>query len=268
MQEIIIDEEFRGLLPALDDDTFQLLEKNVIEHGCREPLVLWNGILIDGYNRYKICIEHDIPFKTIDMKFDSREEVLIWIITNQVSRRNLTPMQLRYFRGLHYGADKKVHGTNRYTDQGKSAQNEHSKGSTANRLSEQYRVSNYTIRRDEKLAEAITSIGESSAEARRKILSGEVSINMAKLEALASASDEEIAAVAAEIEEGTYMRRVPRTPISDSVLPEIRELNTAIKNFSSNFNVMFQQLNNGNTVELKPVLRSFIDRLEELYGNI
>jgi hypothetical protein len=45
--------------------------------GCRDPLVLWNGILIDGYNRYKICTENNIPFKTIDKEFASREEVLI-----------------------------------------------------------------------------------------------------------------------------------------------------------------------------------------------
>ena len=48
MQEIIIDEEFRFLLPALDEETFRLLEENILEHGCLVPLVLWNGILIDA----------------------------------------------------------------------------------------------------------------------------------------------------------------------------------------------------------------------------
>ena len=40
MQEIIID---RFLLPALDEETFRLLEENILEHGCRVPLVLWNN---------------------------------------------------------------------------------------------------------------------------------------------------------------------------------------------------------------------------------
>ena len=48
MQEIIIDEEFRFLLPVLDEETFRLLEENILEHGCRVPLVLWNNILIDA----------------------------------------------------------------------------------------------------------------------------------------------------------------------------------------------------------------------------
>jgi len=56
MQKIIIDEEFRMLLPKLDGLTFESLEKNILEHGVRDPLVVWNDILIDGYNRYTIFV--------------------------------------------------------------------------------------------------------------------------------------------------------------------------------------------------------------------
>ena len=51
MAEIIIDEEFNSLLPALDEQTYAMLEENLLENGCMNPLVLWNGILIDGHNR-------------------------------------------------------------------------------------------------------------------------------------------------------------------------------------------------------------------------
>jgi len=108
MRNIVIDEEFRSLLPALDKETYALLEANIIENGCRDALVLWNGtILIDGYNRYAICTAHDIPFKTVNREFNSRDEVLIWIISNQVSRRNLTQMQLSHYRDLHYRKEVK-----------------------------------------------------------------------------------------------------------------------------------------------------------------
>ena len=117
-KKIIIDEEFKALLPALDKKTFEQLEVNIIENGCRDSLVLWNGILIDGHNRYAICEKHGIEYKTIDMEFDSREEVIIWIIQTQVSRRNLTPMQLSCYRGLHYKSEKQIitnkSGKNRY----------------------------------------------------------------------------------------------------------------------------------------------------------
>jgi len=125
MHNIIIDDEFKILLPRLDDETYRLLEENILEYGCRVPLILWNGILIDGYNRLQICTEHNIPFNTTDMEFDSREDALIWIIENQISRRNLTPIQLSHFRGLHYLADKKTQGTsNQFIPKSEKAQNE------------------------------------------------------------------------------------------------------------------------------------------------
>ena len=82
MQNIIIDEEFRIYLPTLDKVTYEGLEKMLLEQGVRDPLVLWNEILIDGYNRFKICTEHNIPFTTVSMEFDSREDVLDWIVEN------------------------------------------------------------------------------------------------------------------------------------------------------------------------------------------
>ena len=279
MEEIIIDEEFRILLPTLDAETFRLLEENILQHGCRDPLVLWNGILIDGYNRYKICSHHNVPFTTVTMEFDSREEVLIWIISNQVSRRNLTPMQLSHFRGLHYQAEKKIQGkNNQFAQESEKGQNvlfhSHS-GSTSNRLGKQYRVTGRTIRRDAKLAKALSSIGEVSSEAKRKILSGEVHISKNRLEELSSADPNEIEATAIQIEEGIFQGRTPRRPPSNedelsdhSILPEIKQLNIIISNFARNFNDMYSELNNGDSVKLKVVLRSYIDQLEDLYRNM
>lgn len=59
--------------------------------GCKHPLILWNGILIDGHNRYKICTEHNIPFETEDMEFASRDDAREWVIINQIGRRNIAP---------------------------------------------------------------------------------------------------------------------------------------------------------------------------------
>ena len=86
MQKIITDLEFQRLSPILDKDAYAMLEKSLLELGCRDALVTWNGILIDGYDQYRICMEHDIPFCTVSMDFASRDEVIIWIIKNQVGR--------------------------------------------------------------------------------------------------------------------------------------------------------------------------------------
>ena len=88
--DLIIDNEFQELIPPLSIEEYNLLEESIIKEGCRDPLVLWNEILIDGYNRYAICTKHNITFNVIERPFNSRNDVSIWVIQNQFGRRNLT----------------------------------------------------------------------------------------------------------------------------------------------------------------------------------
>ena len=88
--DIEIDPEFKGLIPPLSSDEYALLEANIIERGCRDALVLWGSILIDGHNRFEICQKHRISFEVRQEEFASRDDVLLWIIENQLGRRNLT----------------------------------------------------------------------------------------------------------------------------------------------------------------------------------
>ena len=296
--KIIIDERFKFLLPPLDEKTYRDLEANILEYGCLVPLTLWKGILIDGYNRYMICTEHNIPFSTTDMEFDSREETEIWIIKNQTSRRNLTPIQLSYFRGIHYNADKKLRGgidrfsNDDFSEQSaanalnipKSQNGTLGDGSTSKSLAQKYKVSRNTIIRDSKLANGLSKIGEIAPEIKGKILSGEVRIGKSRLEALADASESEVKTVVSEIENGTFVSRSPRNPGNtgaginfdsitpgtgiNAILPEIKQLNKIISDFANNFNSVLHQLNSGDSAPLKEVLRSYIDELEELYQNL
>lgn len=86
---LTIDNEFRALIPALTAEEYAGLEKSILAEGCRDALVVWNGTLIDGHNRYEICQRHNIGFQTVQKDFDSREAAHDWIIDNQCSRRNL-----------------------------------------------------------------------------------------------------------------------------------------------------------------------------------
>lgn len=88
-----IDSEFKNLIPSLTPEEYAQLEENLIKDGCRDALILWDGILVDGHNRYEICTRNKIQFKTIEKSFDSREDVVEWIIRNQFGRRNITTAQ-------------------------------------------------------------------------------------------------------------------------------------------------------------------------------
>lgn len=88
-----IDPEFKNLIPPLTAEEYAGLEESIIAEGCRDALILWDGILIDGHNRYEICTRHNIPFETTEMFFPSRDDVKLWMMKNQLSRRNLNDMQ-------------------------------------------------------------------------------------------------------------------------------------------------------------------------------
>ena len=85
-----IDDGFRSLIPPLTDDEYRRLEASIIAEGVRDPIITWNGTIIDGHNRYRICQEHGIAFKTAERVFGSRDAAKIWIIENQFARRNLS----------------------------------------------------------------------------------------------------------------------------------------------------------------------------------
>jgi len=93
MKELKIDQEFKSLIPPLTDDEYKRLEENIKVDGCRDSLVTWNGIIVDGHNRYRICKENNIEFKAEEIKFKNREEVIIWMLQNQLGRRNLNDFQ-------------------------------------------------------------------------------------------------------------------------------------------------------------------------------
>ena len=86
---ITIDKEFKSLIPPLTADEYAGLEESILSEGCRDALVVWNGLLVDGHNRYEICTKHNTPYRTVERDFADRDEAIEWIIKNQFGRRNL-----------------------------------------------------------------------------------------------------------------------------------------------------------------------------------
>ena len=85
-----IDPEFKDLIRPLRRKEYLQLEENILDEGCRDPIIIWNDYIIDGHNRYSICTKYSIPFNTVSKDFSSREEVIVWICKNQLGRRNIT----------------------------------------------------------------------------------------------------------------------------------------------------------------------------------
>ena len=88
-----VDPEFQGLIPPLTEQERAQLEANLLRDGCRDPLVTWRGLLLDGHNRLAICKEHGLKFSTAEIAVKTRDEAKAWVICNQFGRRNLSNYQ-------------------------------------------------------------------------------------------------------------------------------------------------------------------------------
>ena len=91
--KFIIDPEFRTSIPPLSEDEKEQLEAMILADGVViNPLIVWNGILVDGHNRYQIIQKHpEIKFTVFEKDFPDRFAALAYMYKNQLGRRNLTP---------------------------------------------------------------------------------------------------------------------------------------------------------------------------------
>lgn len=94
MTSIQINEELRTYIEPLTSDELEALERSLLAEGCRDALVLWGDVLVDGHNRYAICTKHGIPFKTVqNPRFKSMDDVRLWMIENHLGRRSVSDFQ-------------------------------------------------------------------------------------------------------------------------------------------------------------------------------
>ncbi|KAF1041495.1 MAG: hypothetical protein GAK35_03265 [Herbaspirillum frisingense] len=91
---IVINEELQKYIDPLTPNEYASLERSLLAEGCRDALVLWGDVLVDGHNRYEICSKYELPFKTVQNdSFKSLDDVLLWMIDNQLGRRSVSDFQ-------------------------------------------------------------------------------------------------------------------------------------------------------------------------------
>jgi hypothetical protein len=91
---ITINEDLRAYIDPLTEDEYTALERSLLAEGCRDALVLWGDLLVDGHNRYGICQKHSIPFNTVQNEtFRSMDDVHLWMIDNHLGRRSVSDFQ-------------------------------------------------------------------------------------------------------------------------------------------------------------------------------
>lgn len=171
---IKIKEEFKSLIPALTKEEFKQLEQNCLDEGIREKILVWNGFIIDGHNRYEISLKWDLEIQTETKHFKDEEAVKEWMILNQFGRRNLS----NYQRSVLALQLEEVFSKKAKENQGARTDilqisAESKPIDTRKELSKVASVSHDTIAKVKKIQEKATE------EVKAKLSTGEVSINSA-----------------------------------------------------------------------------------------
>lgn len=155
VENIKVDDELKKLLPPLSADELSGLEEDIKKHGVLDPIILWNGFIADGHNRYEICQKLGIEFVDIkELHKDSKAEVMEWIIDHQFARRNLTKSQIVLSREKvrkkyeEEGEERKREGKNQYslTENLPQGSNKKRNPTTAEKIAEKIGVSDKTYR--------------------------------------------------------------------------------------------------------------------------
>ena len=180
--DLIIDPEFRDLIPPLNEEELKLLEASIVADGCESPLIVWNGVIVDGHNRYAICRKHAIPFAIQEKNFSSRDDAMLWMLRNQLGRRNLNNYQrvelvLKFEPLVKSAAEQRMMAGKAANPVPTLAQGQ-TKGRTRDHLSEAAGVSHGTFAKAQKLVQS------ADEETKRELRAGKVTVNRAYTELL------------------------------------------------------------------------------------
>lgn len=201
---LIIDSELERLIPQLSHDELELLEKSILEEGCLEPLYVWNGTILDGHHRYRICNKHHIPFKSINLSLVSKDEAIVWICIHQTGRRNISDETRHYLIGKRYEAEKRMgiknpSGKNQYSKKNEDAPTieEHPQPPvkaryTSTKLGKIYGLGHHTIEKYGRYAKDLDAIDRAAPELSSKILSGDIFISMDTISDIANLTEKQI----------------------------------------------------------------------------
>lgn len=203
--ELKIDNDFKDLIRPLFSEEYKQLEENLLADGCRDPIIVWNGTIIDGHNRYEICSRLNIPFSVVEKQFENKEDVIIWICNNQLGRRNISEETRKYLIGKQYEAKKingykrNLRGNNQYmkvdiTEPRSSTPKkmEGPKFRTADVVGEEHHISKNTVQKYSTFTRALDTIKTFDPIFVSKVLSGEIKISHDNLIELSHMSPSEM----------------------------------------------------------------------------
>ena len=217
---LTIDPEFEGKIPPLREEELKQLEENILTDGVViNPLIVWDGVIVDGHNRYRILQKHpEIQFTTYEKEFPDRYAAIAWICKNQLGRRNLTLQQYKYLMGQQYEAEKCIsyNRGNQHTLVHKSGTGQNvqcQKGEwTAKRIARENNTTERSVRRAGQFAKGVDAAEKVAPGIKQEILSGSIKPTEKAVVAIAKAPPEERPALVQQLRQAKETEKQEEKP--------------------------------------------------------
>ena len=213
---LTIDPEFQGTIPPLQEEELKQLEENILTDGVViNPLIVWNGVIVDGHNRYRILQKHpEIQFTTYEKEFSDRYAAIAWICKNQLGRRNLTPQQFKYLVGQRYEAEKQSHGGDRKSSRKSTDKicpliSSHQTRAT---IAREANVSEGFVQNAASYAKGVDAAEEAVPGIKQEILSGSIKPTEKAVAAIAKAPPEERPALVQQLRQAKETEKSEEKP--------------------------------------------------------
>ena len=226
LYRLSIDSSFSTLIHPLSKDELLRLEENLLRDGCIDPIVVWNGTIVDGHHRYALCSKHEIPFEIKRMYFSCKQEAIAWICANQLGRRNISAETRRYLIGKQYEAEK-VTGVLRNkwgNNQHRKMDGEHLNGQatamqpsltrhvTAQRIADENNISVATVARYGSYSRAIDQLERKAPDLVHSILAGEQKLTQGQIVELSTMKPSQIKKATERAGAGNPQASAPKRP--------------------------------------------------------
>lgn len=244
LYELKIDIRFKTLIRPLQKAEYLQLEENIMSEGCRDPIITWNGYIVDGHNRYEICHRHNIPFYVIEKDFSCREAAIAWVCANQLGRRNITDETRKFLIGKQFEAEKLV--SKRTVEQVTSMEMSSTSirgpkrkphNFTSEKIAHDNHISHGTVEKYAIYSRAIDTIAKKCPSIVKNILSGRYKVSHNNILELAKMSPEELRKVSRRIERSsksfikyksmrTEIQNCADTDSPDEYSPSVKDMPT------------------------------------------
>ena len=191
-----IDSEFHNLTIPLSSEEYKELEESIVLNGCKDPIRIWDGIIIDGHKRYKICSAAKMDFPVENMSFPSREDAIIWACNERIPHVDPSTLAFKYLIGKEYICEKQIYHRN---DQTRNIQKDMTgpvkngeKFRVSLLLASKYKINHTTVEKYGAISAKMDLMAAKSPKSFRALLSGRIHLSQKAIEEISQWENKQI----------------------------------------------------------------------------